>query len=478
MKFVNVKIVLTLSLALSAAGCSSNSPAPSGSVAQQPAATPDTAQITQQAFIYAYPMLFNYKTMYEHAIGTKSKDYVGFNKFKNYARAYTAADKDIVTPNNDTPYSWAVLDLRAQPVVLSTSDIPKGRYVVFQLVDLYTQNFGYVGVSTTGYKAGHFLIAGPKWSGDTPKGIDKVLNSESDFVVILGRTNLDGPSDLPAVVALQKQYRLDPLSEFEKQPAPPAAPAMNWPAWDEAKALSPDFIQYTNFLLQYCEPHVSSESALMANFAKIGIAPGAPFDFAALPAAEQQGITAGVAAGKAQLEKAESTTTSSFDLFGSREDLHGDYQTRAVAAAMGIYGNTKQEAVYVGTRLDADGKQLTGATPYEIHFSKADLSPAKFFWSMTLYSLPDRHLVANPINRYSIGDRTKGIRYGADGSLTIYVQHDPPTGDKKANWLPAPTGPYDVIMRIYGPDDSVLNGSWQLPKPNHPAGAAMSTAKP
>jgi hypothetical protein len=461
---------LAFALPLSFAGCTSKAPAPA---VQQAATTPDTAQITQQAFIYAYPMLFNYKTIYERAVDTQSKDYIGFNKFKNYSRAYTAADVDIVTPNNDTPYSWAVLDLRADPVVLSTPDIPKKRYVVFQLVDLYTQNFGYVGVRTTGYKAGHFMIAGPKWNGDTPKGIDKVVRSESDFVLILGRTNLDGAWDLPAVVALQKQYHLGTLSEFEKQPAPPAVPAINWPAWNEGKALSPDFIQYTNFLLQFCEPHEASEVGLMADFAKIGIAAGAPFNFSALPASEQKGITQGVAAGKAQLEKAESTTTSSFDLFGNRQELHGDYQTRAVAAAMGIYGNTKQEAVYVGTRIDSDGIQLVGSTPYEIHFSKSDLSPAKFFWSMTLYSLPDRHLVANPINRYSIGDRTKGLKYGPDGSLTLYVQHDPPADDKTANWLPAPIGPYDVIMRIYGPDDTVLNGTWQLPKPTRSPSAPV-----
>jgi hypothetical protein len=132
---------------------------------------------------------------------------------------------------------------------------------------------------------------------------------------------------------------------------------------------------------------------------------------------------------------------------------------------MGIYGNTKEEAVYVGTRVNADHEQLLGSQPYLIHFDKKDLPPAKFFWSMTMYDLPGRHLVANPINRYSIGDRTKGIRYNPDGSLDIYVQHTTPGADKESNWLPAPEGAYNVIARIYGPDASVFDGTWKFPAP-------------
>jgi hypothetical protein len=163
------------------------------------------------------------------------------------------------------------------------------------------------------------------------------------------------------------------------------------------------------------------------------------------------------------LADAEKRTTSSFDLFGSRADLKDDYTTRAVAAAMGIYGNTKEEAVYVGTRVNAEHQQLIGSQPYVLHFDKKDLPPAKFFWSMTLYDLPARHLVANPIHRYSVGDRTQGLKYGADGSLDIYVQNTPPGANEMSNWLPAPVGAYDLVMRIYGPHQTVLDGSWTFP---------------
>jgi hypothetical protein len=442
-----------------------------GAQASTPAATvsaaPDEARaIAKDAYIYAYPMLFNYKTLYEQAEDPGSKSYVGgFGKFRNYSHPYGPENKDIVTPNNDTPYSWAWLDLRREPWVLTVPAVKNDRYYVFQWIDLFTYNFAYVGSRTTGNGAGHYLFAGPNWHGDTPKGIDKVFRSETDIILTLGRTALSGPSDVKDVEAIQKQYRLTPLSAFEHSSAPPPVAKVAFPKWDEAKATSIDFIAYLNFLLQFTQPTAPSETELMQRFAKIGIAPGAVFDPAALPAATREAIEQGVADGKAALADAEKHTTSSYDLFGSRQDLNGDYMKRAVAAAMGIYGNTKEEAVYVGTRINADHEQLVGSQPYVIHFDKKDLPPAKFFWSMTMYDLPARHLVANPIHRYSIGDRTKGIKYGADGSLDIYVQHNSPGADKESNWLPAPEGAYDVIARIYGPDASVFNGSWTFPVP-------------
>jgi hypothetical protein len=339
------------------------------------------------------------------------------------------------------------------------------RYYVFQWIDLFTYNFAYVGSRATGNGAGHYLFAGPNWHGDTPKGIDKVFRSETDLILTLGRTALSGAADVKNVQAIQKQYQLTPLSAFEHTSAPPPVTKVTFPKWDEAKATSIDFIAYLNFLLQFTQPTAPSEVELMQRFAKIGIAPGQAFDPATLPPATREAIEQGVADGMAALADAEKHTTSSYDLFGSRQDLNGDYTRRAVAAAMGIYGNTKEEAVYVGTRVNADHEQLVGSQPYVIHFDKKDLPPAKFFWSMTMYDLPARHLVANPINRYSIGDRTKGIKYGPDGSLDIYIQQSSPGADKESNWLPAPEGAYTVIARIYGPDASVFNGTWKFPVP-------------
>lgn len=457
---------LALSLTLQMAGdVRAQTAAASESAA--PSAPPEEARaIAKDAFIYAYPMLYDYKTMYEQAVDPKAKGYVGgFGKFRNYSQPYGPENKEIVTPNNDTPYSWAWLDLRREPWVLTVPAIPDNRYYVFQWIDLFTYNFAYVGSRTTGEGAGHYLFAGPDWKGETPKGIDKVFRSETDFIVTLGRTALDGPSDVKKMQAIQKGYKLTALSAFEHREAPPPAPKLNFPKWNEADAMSIDFISYLNFLLQFTQPGAPSEMELMQRFARIGIAPGQPFNAATLSPEMRQAIEAGVADGKAAIADAVKHTTSSYDLFGTRQDLNGDYTRRAVAAAMGIYGNTKDEAVYVGTRLNADHQQLLGTQAYVIHFDKKDLPPAKFFWSMTMYDLPARHLVANPIKRYSIGDRTKGLKYGADGSLDIYVQHASPGPDKQSNWLPAPEGPYDLIARIYGPDEAVFNGTWTFPVP-------------
>ncbi len=465
LKSLHIGAALT-ALSLTALPCAQASAQANGVPGTVTASPEEARAIAKDAFLYAYPMLFNYKTLYQQTVDSTSKAYVGgFGKFRNYSHPYGPENKEIVTPNNDTPYSWAWLDLRREPWVLSVPEVPKDRYYVFQWIDLFTYNFAYVGSRATGSGAGHYLFAGPNWHGETPKGIDKVFRSETDLILTLGRTALNGASDVRNVQAIQKQYKLTPLSAFEHTAAPPPAAKVTFPKWDEAKATSIDFIAYLNFLLQFTQPPAPSEKELMERFARIGIAPGAPFDSAPLPPETRAALEAGVADGKAALGDAEKHTTSSFDLFGTREDLKGNYTTRAVAAAMGIYGNTKEEAVYVGIRVNAQHEPLLGTQPYVLHFDKKDLPPAQFFWSMTLYDLPARHLVANPLNRYSIGDRTKGLKYGADGSLDIYVQHASPGADKVANWLPAPVGAYNLITRIYGPDQTVLDGTWKFPEP-------------
>ncbi|HHB76391.1 MAG TPA: DUF1254 domain-containing protein, partial [Desulfobulbus sp.] len=402
--------------------------------------------IAKDAFIYAYPMLYNYKTMQEQTQDKSSSAYIGgFGKFKHYTKTYTPADTDIVTPNNDTPYSWAWLDLRSEPWVLSVPALAKDRYNVFQWFDLYTHNFAYVGVRATGYDAGNYLFAGPNWNDEKPKGITKVFRSETDFIGTLTRTGTNG-----SVEELQKQYILKPLSEFEGSPAPPAAPAVNWMPWDEKRALSADFISYLNFLLQFAKPH-PSEKELLARFATIGIGPGKPFDLALLNEETRDAIEAGVQEGLALLQDKTAKNTSSSGLFGNREFLNNDYVKRAVGVMIGIYGNSIEEAFYTSPQVDTEGNPLTGKKRYELRFEKGHLPPVNLFWSITMYKLPERLLVENPIDRYSIGDRTEGLKLAEDGSLTIYIQHEPPEGDKKANWLPAPDGPFFMVGRFYGP---------------------------
>lgn len=429
---------------------------------QMPTLAEATA-IAKGAWIYAYPMMENYNTMYLQAVDAKSTAYVGgFNRFRHYSEPFTPANRDIVTPNNDTPYSWAWLDLRAEPIVLTVPTVPKDRYYVCQLFDLFTYNFAYVGVRATGFEGASYLIAGPNWKGEAPKGIKQIFRAETELVGMLTRTALNGPEDVANVRAVQAGMKLQSLSSFLGRPAPPPAPAITFPVPDKAKEASTDFIAYLNFLLQFAVPPHPAEVTLRGRFALIGIAPGAPWDPSKVDPPVLAAIDVGIAEGKRELRDAAEANTSSNGLFGPRDPGRPNYLNRAVGAMKGIYGNSLEEAWYGGYVGD-------GTKPSVIRFDKGSLPPASFFWSMTLYTLPDRLLYANAIDRYSIGDRTKGLKYGSDGSLTLTVSHDPPTvSDAKANWLPAPNAPYSLVARIYGPKPELMNGTWKLP-PLQPA---------
>ncbi len=433
---------------------------PAAATAARPAAGQEEAEvraIAKDAYIYAFAMLENYNTLYKQVANSKAQEYVGgFGKFRHYSQLYTPDNHDVVTPNNDTPYSWAWLDLRAEPWVVTVPEVPEGRYYVQQWVDLFTYNFAYIGSRATGNEAGSYLIAGPGWRGDKPEGIRQVFPSETALVLTLTRTALNGADDIANVKKVQAGMTLQPLSSYLKTQAPPAAPQIEFPAYDAGKVHSHDFIGYLNFLLQFTQPTNPEEVDLMQRFAKIGIGPGRPFDATTLSPARLAAIDAGIADAKAAMAEKAKATLSSNGLFGSRAFLKNDYLTRAIAAEKGLYGNSIEEAWYGGYVGD-------GNKPSTIHFSKDTLPPAKFFWSVTLYTLPDRFLYANDLKRYSIGDRTPGLKYDADGGLTLYIGHVSPGKDKQSNWLPAPAGPYSAVGRVYGPSPAAIEGRWNLP---------------
>jgi hypothetical protein len=421
--------------------------------------------IAKEAWLYAYAPLQGYQTLWNQTQNKAFPGYVGgFNQFRHYARSATPADTDIVTPNNDTPYSWAWLDLRAEPIVLTLPAVPAPRYYVNQWFDLYTHNFAYTGVRSTGRQAGTYLLAGPRWNGFVPKSITGVFRAETDFVGTLTRTQLNGPADIPALQALQAQYTLTPLSRFTGTAAPAAAPAVAWPVWDANKAEGIGFISYLNALLPFM-PTVPSERQMMVRFARIGIGPGVPFDPAQLDPSIRAAMEDGVASAAQELKAKALTQTSSQGFFGTRQELGPDYLTfRAMGAMLGIYGNSSEEAFYASQQTGPDGKVLEGRKRWVMRFEPSQLPPVTEFWSITMYKLPERLLVENPLNRYSIGDRTPGLKLGGDGSLEIYIQNENPGPDKASNWLPAPAGPFFFVARLYGPKSSVLKGTWKLPQ--------------
>jgi hypothetical protein len=333
--------------------------------AQEPPSAGEAKAIAEEAYLYGFPMIVGYDVLYKYFINRDSGQFKApINQLHNEARVFTPKDTGISTPNSDTPYSMAFLDLRAEPFVLCMPAIKKARYYDVQLVDLYTDNYGYMGSRATGNGAGCYLVAGPDWKGETPPGIARSFRSETQFSLVIYRTQLFNPADIDNVKKIQAGYKLEPLSAFLGQPAPPAAPAIDWPKFDQA-AFTTRFAGYLDFLLQFCPPvgTAAVEQPLREKFARIGIAPGRKIHHEELPPEVKAAIGAGVKAAFAKIGKiAESvgTAVNGWQIgaaAGSRDFYKGDWALRAAAAKLGIYGNSEAEAVYPYTRNDAKDKE-------------------------------------------------------------------------------------------------------------------------
>jgi len=456
------------------AGCSTvQQPAPSG----QQGLTPKAARaIAKEAYIYGFPMATNYDTMYKQAINAGNPDYrAPFNVLTNSANVATPNDKFVVTPNSDTPYSYLWMDLRTEPMIVTMPKIEKNRYYTGQIIDLYTYNFAYIGTRSYGNDGGAFMIAGPGWKGDTPKGVKAVFNSETEFAYVLFRTQLFNPADLANVKKIQAGYTAQPLSKFLKQPAPAAAASVNWPLPSADMLTTPALFPYVNFLLQFCFTN-PAETDLMARFAKLGIGAGKMFDVTKLSPEMQKAVTDGIADAQndmnALMKQINADQVSSAQMFGTRSFLNGNYLYRYAGAKLGLYGNSGEEAEYFGYFVDANHQPLDASkSDYVLTFSKGKLPPAKAFWSLTMYDGKSQFLVANPIKRYLLNSTMlKTLKYGKDGSLTIHVQESAPTAVEGPNWLPAPNGPFYAVLRLYMPTSDVVTGKWQKP-PMQPVAA-------
>ncbi len=417
--------------------------------------------IAEEAYIFAFPLLESYKMLFALSLFEGSGAYEAPPNVLSHTHEFLDADYTlIVRPNNDTFYSGVWLDLRTEPMVLSVPAVPLERYYAFQLIDLYSHNIGYIGSRATGPEAGSYLIAGPRWNGETPDGIDGVFRSETEFLVALARTAVFGSDDVGNVISIQESFRAVPLSVFTGGAAPPAAGEIRLPPYDPEQARSAGFVAYVNALLPYVDPH-SSESELWQRFAAIGIGSDESLD-----PDLREAIDAGVAAALEQigseatrLGRLENGWTLIEGAFGTREAMQGKYLTRSAAAFFGLWGNTLDEAYYPNADLDADGDQLDGSQySYTLRFEADELPPAQGFWSLSMYKLPEQHFIHNPIDRYTIGDRTAGLQYGEDGSLTVYIQTESPgVGQGVSNWLPAFEGPFALQMRIYWPEPDALD---------------------
>ena len=437
----------------------------------------ETKAIAEEGFIYGLPIVMNYAAMYEFAVDKDSTQFKApFNHIKNQARVFTYEDTAVVTPNSDTPYSNAWLDLRAEPIVLSVPAVEKSRYYSVQLCDANTYNYGYIGQRTTGNEAGDYMVVGPNWKGETPVGIKKVFRSSTQFSLAIYRTQLFSPEDMPNVVEVQSGYKVQPLSAFLKQPAPPAAPTINFPKIDK-ELIKTGFFDYLDFSLQFTPP-TPGENEIRSKLARIDVDAGKTFDFKSYSPEQKAAIVEGMKAGEAKVENAIAGTGKNINGWtlgglagGDSAFFHGDWLKRAAVAKAGIYANDPLEATYPLTRTDAVGEALDGSKhSYTLTFPAGQLPPVNAFWSVTMYDGKTQLLIKNPINRYLINSpMLPNLKKNADGSLTLHIQKDTPGFDKESNWLPAPDDLIYLVMRLYWPRTeapSVLppgEGTWKPP---------------
>jgi len=423
-------------------------------------------------YIYGYPLVYSLREVGDFAAGRGSVPVHGaWNEF-GYARQLLGPETNFVSPNNDTLYVLAALDLRSGPLVLHVPDTAD-RYYVLQFIDAWTNNFAYIGRRATGTAEREFLLVAPDDTTEAPAGME-VVRAPTGVAVIVGRVQINGAADAPAVHALQDQFTLTPLED--------AADAAGVPGPDPR--VGEDLRWWETFRVQLAAfPPPAADAPLLAIAETLGLtASESPYVDPDPELAEA--LIAGQKEGQATIEElgkgGPPTATGwqpglhifdyNLDYLGIGtidapewriDDRPSAYATRAAAARGGLWGNHGYEAGYEITFVDGDGEQLNGAHRYELRLEVTP--PVDAFWSLTMYDVPKYLLVANPINRYSIGDRTPGLQIADDGSLTIYLQHESPGPEKEANWLPTPKGDFRPIMRMYQPRAEVMAGEYALP---------------
>jgi hypothetical protein len=438
----------------------------------------------QEAFRYGLPLL-EWWRLADSTTSVTVPDRIGnapWNRFSNVDRVPDARFRDIVAPNADTPYSMAHLDLRREPILLRTGRVP--RYHVFEFLDPWTNVFAYVGTRTTGAGPGTWAITAPGWHGRLPHGVRRI-RSPQDRAWIIGRTLLEPrPGDIANIRRYQATYRLIPLSGYVRRGLRWASPPPRRRVTRPTKRPTPSGLAFFDALDRRLATVRlgAADRRELARLADIGIHRGGRPSQTITDPAVLTGLEAATKAEKDRLAgkfraSAFGTALANGGWFtpDSRIGRYGtDYELRAIVAVQGLGANTPEEAVYPVGIADATGRLLDASNRYVVRFPPGATPPIdrRGFWSITMYELvttdtegtQQPFFTANPINRYSIGNETPGLRPATDGSLTIRVQTDRPS-EGAANWLPAPRNgaPFRLMLRIYLPRASVLRGAWKPP---------------
>ena len=427
--------------------------------------------LATDAYIYGYPLVTmemtrRVVTNVPAIEGTRGP--MGqFIKLREYPNA---SFRDVTAPNADTLYTTAFVDVGSEPWVISIPDM-KDRYFLFPMLDGWTNVFQVPGKRTTGTKAQTYAITGPGWKGTLPAGV-KEYKSPTSIVWILGRIYCTGtPEDYAAVHALQDQCKLVPLSAYGKPYTPPSGTVdssidMKTAVREQVNRMDP--VAYFTLLanLMKRNPPAAADAPELAKFEKIGLVAGKDFDASKLKADFAKRIPQ-VAFDRIMLQFKVNKAVKDVNgwAFDTATGIYGtDYLNRALVTAIGLGANRVQDAVYPTSLKDAEGKQYDGANKYVMRFPKGKLPPVGGFWSLTMYDA-NYFFVANPINRYSISAR-QNLKSNADGSVDLYIQNQSPGADRESNWLPAPTGKFVLMLRMYWPNQkspSIINGTWTPP---------------
>ncbi|HEV3263474.1 MAG TPA: DUF1254 domain-containing protein [Gemmataceae bacterium] len=424
-----------------------------------------------QAYIYGFPYVYMSEVRWGQVAAPVDPEvlpHAALNHFWHNKVMGGPESQAGGSPNNDTLYSIAWLDLSKEPVILSVPDVGD-RYYTMEIASFDSDNFAYVGMRTTGTKAGDYAIVGPSWKGELPSGVKQLTPSRTPSAFILGRTLLRGPDDLPAIRALMVQYKLTPLSLWGKPDAKVPESHDVFKPFDRKTDPLAGWKTMNKAMTE--NPPPSRHELLLKQFAQIGIGPR--LDVEKLDEATKRGLARAAVDGRKLLDAALRQGARQKNVNGwnypppemGRAGDKDDFLLRAALQSMwGIVANDPAEAVYLNTSTDPDGQQLTGANRYVMHFPDGGLPKVKAFWSITLYDA--RHnLVANPLKRYALGDRDK-LKFNGDGSLDIYIQNESPGGDREANWLPAPKEDFNLVLRSYLPGAEIQEQRWTPPAIN------------
>ncbi|GEN12621.1 Uncharacterized conserved protein [Myxococcus fulvus] len=423
----------------------------------------EARDIAREAYVFGLPLVEHYR-LFAMTFRPESPQFRPADQFLHFSRLSTPEDREVVSPNNDTLYSVAALDLRGGPVVLETPEL-NGRYFCNQLVDITTNNLPYIGTRATGTAPGRFVVSGPDWTGQLPESLKDatVIRSDSWFVAALLRVGVDGPKDLAAAAPLQRRFKATPLHVFSEQPAP-ALPDVSWlPYFDDKADTSLKAFEYINFMMQW-HRFSEAERPLLARLARVGVRPGESFDSKSLPPDLRDAMLEGVREARESIQQ-RPTLHQGWELPDPKVGEFGDdYALRARVAWNYLYANSPAEALYPITHLDAAGRPLDGARArYVLRFPKEAIPPVRFFWSLTAYDAKSHMLVENDIHRYSLGDRSRTLRRSEDGSISFFLQGTPPEAARQSNWLPVPSAPFYLLLRLYGPTGSALQGRYVPP---------------